>query len=459
MEEKALFDKFNAISAKAWKQKIQYDLRGADYNDSLVWESPESIHVKPFYHVDDFQDIDFDGLQNTGSWSIVEEIFVAEATKANKKALDCLGRGAEGLVFIIAIEDIELEVLLAGIDLAKVTIYFNMHFLSETFVKKIHDLMKESTSKIYLNIDIIGNFARSGNWFSGNEKDFSALNQILEHNLCANTVTVDASLYQNAGANMVQQLAYALGHANEYLNYFEAKGGVRLQQMTFKISVGGNYFFEIAKIRALRLLWKTLADEYKAKPDCHIIATPSKRNKTLYDYNVNMLRTTTECMSAVLGGADAICNLRYDAIYHKNNEFGERIARNQLLVLKEEGYFDKVNNPADGTYYIESLTKQLAEKALKLFKNVEGSGGFLKQLKNHTVQKKIKESAQKEQHEFDQNKKVLVGTNVFMNSDDLMKDNLEIHPFLKTEKRKTVIEPILEKRLAEDLEKKRLKNE
>jgi methylmalonyl-CoA mutase len=229
--------------------------------------------------------------------------------------------------------------------------------------------------------------------------------------------------------------------------------------MTFKISVGGNYFFEIAKIRALRLLWKTLADEYKVKPDCHIIATPSKRNKTLYDYNVNMLRTTTECMSAVLGGADAICNLRYDAIYHKNNEFGERIARNQLLVLKEEGYFDKVNNPADGAYYIESLTKQLAEKALKLFKSIEGSGGFLKQLKNHTVQKKIKESVQKEQHEFDQNKKVIVGTNAFMNSDDLMKDNLEIHPFLKTEKRKTVIEPILEKRLAEDLEKKRLKNE
>lgn len=459
MEEKALFDKFNAISAKAWKQKIQYDLKGADYNDSLVWESPESIHVKPFYHADDFQDIDFDGLQNTGSWSIVEEIFVAEATKANKKALDCLGRGAEGLVFIIPVKDIELEVLLAGIDLAKVTIYFNMHFLSETFVKKIHDLVKGSISKIHLNIDIIGNFASTGNWFSGNEEDFSTLNQILEHNLCANTVTVDASLYQNAGANMVQQLAYVLGHANEYLNYFEAKGGVRLQQMTFKISVGGNYFFEIAKIRALRLLWKTLADEYKVKPDCHIIATPSKRNKTLYDYNVNMLRTTTECMSAVLGGADAIYNLRYDAIYHKNNEFGERIARNQLLVLKEEGYFDKVNNPADGAYYIESLTKQLAEKALKLFKSIEGSGGFLKQLKNHTVQKKIKESAQKEQHEFDQNKKVLVGANAFMNSDDLMKDNLEIHPFLKTEKRKTVIEPILEKRLAEDLEKKRLKNE
>ncbi len=454
-----LFDQFNTVSAKAWKQKIQYDLKGADYNDSLVWQSPEGINVKPFYHADDLEDIDFDTSLNTGSWSIVQEIFVSEASKANKKAIDCLGRGAESLIFIIATEDIELKVLLAGIDLVKVAVYFNLHFLSGIFVKKIHDLVKGPTSNIHLNIDIIGNLARSGNWFSSNEKDFFTLNRILEQDLCTNTVTVDASLYQNAGANMVQQLAYALGHANEYLNYFEAKATARSQKMTFKISVGGNYFFEIAKIRALRLLWKTLAVEYGVRPDCHIIAAPSKRNKTLYDYNVNMLRTTTECMSAVLGGADAICNLRYDAIYHKNNEFGERIARNQLLVLKEEGYFDKVNNPSDGAYYIESLTRQLAEKALKLFKKIEDTGGFLKQLKNHTVQKKIKESAQKEQRGFNENKKVLVGTNAFMNSHDLMKDNLEIHSFLKTQERKTVIEPILEKRLAEDLEKKRLKNE
>src|SRR5690606_20773082 len=120
---------------------------------------------------------------------------------------------------------------------------------------------------------------------------------------------------------------------NEYLN---VTSSAVERSMTFQISTGPNYFFEIAKIRALRKLYATLAKEYGINENCHIIATPSKRNKTLYDYNVNLLRSTSECMSAVLGGADAVCNLPYDALYHKSNEFGERIARNQLLILKHE---------------------------------------------------------------------------------------------------------------------------
>lgn len=265
----------------------------------------------------------------------------------------------------------------------------------------------------------------------------------------------DVGLYQNAGANITQQLAYALAHANEYLNHFKSKTG----NIVFNISVGGNYFFEIAKLRALRLLWKSLAAEYEIEMDCIILVQPSKRNKTLYDYNVNMLRTTTECMSAALGGANTVCNLAYDSIYHKDNEFGERIARNQLLVLKKESYFDAVQNPAEGAYYIESLTHQLAEKALELFKNIEAKGGFLSQLKTHSIQKKIKESANKEQQLFNDGNEVLVGTNKYLNSNDRMKSELELFPFVKTNPRKTLLEPIIEKRLAETLEQKRVKDE
>src|SRR5690606_37466381 len=161
-----------------------------------------------------------------------------------------------------------------------------------------------------------------------------------------------------------RQLAYALAQLNEYLNAFASKPET-VNKTIFKVATGSNYFFEIAKIRALRLLYASLAKEYAINAECHIVAMPSKRNKTLYDYNVNMLRTTTECMSAVLGGADTICNLPYDALYHKSNEFGERISRNQLLILKHESYFDSVTNASDGSYYIESLTTQLAEKALE----------------------------------------------------------------------------------------------
>ena len=257
---------------------------------------------------------------------------------------------------------------------------------------------------------------------------------------------------------MVQQLAYAIAHANEYLNIF-ASLAKQAVSVTFKVSVGTNYFFEIAKLRALRLLWNTLSTEYGIASDCHIIATPTKRNKTLYDYNTNMLRTTTECMSAVLGGADTMINLPYDAIYHKDNEFGERIAINQLLLLKNESYFDKVANPADGAYYIESITQQLAEKALLLFKSIESAGGFLKQLKNHTIQKKIQESSSKEMARFKEGKEVLVGTNAYTNQNDKMKDSIEIYPFLKTNPRKTLIQPIIEKRLAEEVEQNRLNDE
>jgi methylmalonyl-CoA mutase len=226
-----------------------------------------------------------------------------------------------------------------------------------------------------------------------------------------------------------------------------------------EVSVGTNYFFEIAKLRALRILFNALAKEYNHTFDCHIIATPTKRNKTLYDYNVNMLRTTTECMSAVLGGADTVANLTYDSLYHKDNEFGDRIARNQLLILKHESYFDKVSNPADGAYYIETLTEQLAEKALLLFKEIEEKGGFITQLIEGKIQKKISESAFKEQELFDSGKEVLLGTNKYPNKNDKMKHDLELFPFVKQNPRKTLIIPIIEKRLAEKLEQERLSQE
>jgi methylmalonyl-CoA mutase len=174
---------------------------------------------------------------------------------------------------------------------------------------------------------------------------------------------------------------------------------------------------------------------------------------------MNMLRTTTECMSAILGGANWVNNLAYDEIFHKRNEFGERISRNQLLILKQESYFDKVLNPVDGTYYIESLTKELAEKALAIFKTIEAGKGFIHQLFEGKIQKKIKESAEREQAKVNAGEFKLVGLNTYENLEDQMSQNLELFPFLKQQQRKTLIEPILEKRLAEPIEKERLEKE
>lgn len=454
---KTLFEEFSEVSAKQWKQLIQYDLKGADYNETLIWKTDEGIHVKPFYHADEFQILPNISATRAAEWQICQSIFVANIEKSNRKAVNAIARGAESIKFVLPSEDIMVKDLLDNINLTKTIVFFECQFLSAKFIDQF--AYTPNRTNIHIVTDIIGNLAKTGNWFKNLKADHTELEAIVKD---TNAVTVHLDLYQNAGANMVQQLAYALAHVNEYLNHFDAILSDKEKQtfkVTFTVAVGSNYFFEIAKLRALRTLWATLATAYGFNTECYIFVNPTKRNKTLYDYNTNMLRTTTECMSAVLGGANMICNMPYDAIYHKDNEFGERIARNQLLVLKHESYFDKVNNPADGAYYIESLTQQLAEKALELFKEIEANGGFLHQLKEGIIQKKIKESAAKEQERFDKGELILLGTNKHPNPDDKMKHELELYPFVKKNPVKTLIEPIIEKRLAEAVEQKRLEDE
>lgn len=452
MENTNLFPEFEPVSSKQWKQQIQYELKGADYNETLVWESPEGIKVKPFYHNDEDK-------ANLGSnapetaFSIVQNIFVHDVKKSNERALDTLQRGAESIRFTIENETSSIEELMHNLPLENITYYFNLPYLSVDYVTKLNDYSSKNNANFILLIDPIGQLCHDGNWFENLDSDFEKLNVLAKNS--TSILKISSGIYQNAGANKVQELAYTLAHINEYFNRVSTINSL----ITIEVAVGSNYFFEIAKLRALRVLFNTLAKEYNHNFDCYIIATPTQRNKTIYDYNVNMLRTTTECMSAILGGANAIANLPYDSLYHKDNEFGDRIARNQLLVLKHESYFDKVNNPADGAYYIETLTEQLAEKALLLFKDIEANGGFITQLIEGNIQKKISESATKEQELFDSGKEVLLGTNKYPNKNDQMKHDLELYPFVKQNPRKTLITPIIEKRLAEKIEQERLSQE
>jgi methylmalonyl-CoA mutase len=448
-----LFKEFETVTSKQWKQQIQYELKGADYNETLVWESPEGIKVKPFYHNDETVK-NLDIHTKSSEFKILQNIFVHDVEKSNKRAFETLNRGTECIRFTLENENVIIEKLMFNLPLENTHYYFYLPFLSIDFVTKLEEYAIKNKTKFYIQNDPIGQLVKDGNWFKSLDNDFDKLN-VISQKITTPFLNCNSSIYQNAGANMVQQLAFTLAHINEYFNRIK----VINQPITVEVSVGTNYFFEIAKLRALRLLFNTLAKEYNHQFDCHIIVTPSKRNKTIYDYNVNMLRTTTECMSAILGGANVISNLPYDALYHKDNEFGDRISRNQLLILKYESYFDKVNNPADGAYYIESITKQLAEKALLLFKEIENNGGFITQLIEGNIQRKITESASKEQELFDSGKEVLLGTNKYPNKSDNMKEDLELYPFLKHNPRKTLITPIIEKRIAEKFEQERLSQE
>lgn len=466
---KRLFDEFQGVSVKQWKQKIQFDLKGQDYNKTLLTHTPEHITIKPFYHPEDLEKSpDLSVSPPKEGWKICERIYVSQEAKALEKAKEAITKGAGSLLFVLHNKKTDLKHLLSELPENNLPIYLEIHFLSSSFTEHLLETVAALHQSIHLLLDPIDDLNATGNWHYNKKKDLQLLTgilRLLNGNHPGTTyiqtgLSINMGRYLNSGASAVQQLAYAMAHTHEYLHLMKEND---LQPEKFKplffCAIGSNYFFEIAKFRALKILWNTLSDAYDNGEEAHLLTIPGKRNKTLYDYNVNMLRTTTEYMSAVLGGADAVCSMPYDSIYHKDNEFGSRIARNQLLILKNESYFDTVTNPADGSYYIESVTAEMAQKALDVFKQIEAGGGYLQQLMDHNIQRKIKETARQEQEAFNRAERVLIGSNKFINPQDKMKDNLELDPFLKKDPKKTLIEPIIEKRLSEKLEKKRLKEE
>jgi methylmalonyl-CoA mutase len=442
---------FEPSSAAVWKQKIQFELNGADYIKTLLTNTNEGITIKPFYHLDTFEKLTIPIIEE--DFKICQKIKISSETSTNLYAIDLINRGANSLKFIID-KPFEIELLFENLLNKNIEFHFQFLFLSEDFISKLIDFLINET--VFYNIDIIGNLAKSGNWHTTMQNDFKIIETLLQKDTSHFILSVNTDIYENAGANTVQQIAYALAHASEYLTKFGGKIGTKIQ---FNLAIGTHYFFEISKIRALRYLYPLILSKYNCKTTATIYAEPSLRNKTLYDFNINMLRTTTESMSAILGGVNTISNCSYDSLFNKPNEFGDRISRNQLLLLKEESNFKNAQNATTNAYYIESITKQIAEKALNIFKEIEKSGGFLHQLKEGTIQRKIKENAQKEQAQFDAKKLVLVGTNKYTNELDKMKHRLEVNPFIEKKSYKTLIIPIIPKRLSEKLEQKRLKKE
>lgn len=458
---KALFKDFEPVSETAWKQKIQMDLKGADYNDTLITKTAAGIDIKPIYHNDSAPQLNIPA-RATDSWYISQKIYAGNAVAANKKAKDILARGSEGVLFIIPHKEIDTGTLLKG--LPEYGIQIHPQFMDLEYIKQIHAIHP----KAYIHLDIIHQLASDGNWFENLKNDFSNYGNFVKSFLgYFSQFTINTGLYQSAGATVTQELGYYAAHLNEYLNHYcdtskehdddiynaFAKAEKRINIDT---TIGSNYFMEVAKYRAYRIITKAVGEIYGLDLSCYITASPSQRNKSLLDYNVNLLRTTTECMSAVLGGADTVYNLPYDAFFNKENEFGDRIARNQLRILKDEAYLDKINNAADGSYYIDTLTKQLTEKALELFKNIENAGGFIQSLFDGTIQRKIKESAAQELSDLENQKKVLVGVNKYPNANLPLQKEYEILPFVKVKPRKTLISPIVPSRITESIEKNKI---
>jgi methylmalonyl-CoA mutase len=424
-EQKRLFDNFPPVSTKQWTDRITTDLKGEEFCRKMVWKTAEGFSLMPFYREEDIKDLPglnslpgespfLRGPSSEGNhWLIRQNIDVENFIDANRKALEILMKGVDSIGFVIknpeSINSKAIADLLQGINPESIEI----NFISEGKAKEIlrHFLSvieKGKCNRQNINgafeADPLGRLMLNGKLCISFEAGLDYLAELTKESLSLpsfRTIHVNGPWLSGAGADIIAELAFALSMGNEYMALLtdrDISPDDAASRIRFSFAVGSNYFFEIARIRAARLLWSTVSGAYKpvnsdqTKMKIHCVT--SDRNKSADDPYVNLLRTQTETMSAVLGGADSVTVEPFDKTFRKPDEFSERIARNQQLLLKEEAYFDKVADPAGGSWYIEKLTSVIADEAWKLFIEVEALGGFVAALKNGFINARLHRSAQ-----------------------------------------------------------------
>ncbi len=438
-----LFTEFAAPTTQEWLDKIQVDLKGADFNKKLVWRTNEGFNVQPFYRREDVLKLktpealpgEFPFVRgnkkDNNEWYVRQNIVADDAAAANAKALDILNKGVDSLGFRIPGDKVSAEfidTLLKDIRCDIVEVSFRTcpcHVLELTdiltayFEKQGYDKEKLVGG---IGFDPIEKMLMKGKDTSKLLADAPVLVEKLKDYPGMRCIMVHSEALNNSGAYIVQELGYALAWGNEYLHQLVEAGvdvDLAARSIKFYMGVSENYFMEIAKFRAARLLWAEIVKQYEPKCDCSckmiVNAQTTTYNKTIFDSYVNLLRTQTETMSAALAGVHSIVVTPFDAVYEQPTDFSERIARNQQLLLKEESHFDKVVDPSAGSYYIEELTHSLADVAWKLFLKIEEEGGFLAAVKAGTVQDDINATNDKRHADAAKRKEFILGTNQFPN--------------------------------------------
>ena len=438
-----LFSDFQPVSTEDWLAKINVDLKGADFEKKLVWRTNEGFKVKPFYRLEDLKDLkttdalpgEFPYLRGTkkdnNEWLVRQEIRVDNAKAANAKALDILNRGIDSLSFHVKASDLSadyFDTLLDGIYAECIELNFKtcprhsvemMRLLVDYFNRKGYDPQKLRGSIGWDYLDIMLTRGKERSDLVETPRELIALTAHLPG---WRVIGVHAISLCNAGSYIAQELGYALAWGNEYLHVLSEAGvpaATVARKIKFNFGISSNYFLEIAKLRAARMLWANIVatydpDDKEAAKMC-IHAETSSFNLTVYDAHVNLLRTQTEAMSAALGGVDSMTVTPFDKAYETPDDFSERLARNQQLLLKEESHFDKVIDPAAGSYFIENMTVAIAGQAWKLFLSVEDEGGFYQMVKAGKVQAAVNESNKARHAAVAKRREVLLGTNQYPN--------------------------------------------
>ena len=449
-KKELLFDQFPPVSTAEWKAKVEADLKGAPFDKKLVWRTNEGFNLQPMYRAEDIE-----GLKTTDSlpgeypfvrgtrvdneWLSRQEIIADDPTSANAKATEVIGKGINSIGFNVKdADEAEISTLLSGIDLAKVEVNFKCCPKKALTVTKIlvDYLKKNNQEKLFKGSVTFNPFRKAlhhGTPFTG---DIAAMaKELIEVAADApalKVLTVDSAMLSNSGAYIFQELGYALAWGAEWLSML-TDGGMSVDKVAarikFNMGISSNYFMELAKFRAARMLWAQIVNQYNPSSTdvCKMAlhATTSTYNQTIYDAHVNLLRSQTECMSAALAGVDSITVTPFDTPYKTPDDFSERIARNQQFLLKEESHLDKVVDPAGGSYYVETLTVSIANEAWKLFIEVEDKGGFLACVNNGDVQSAIRTTSEKRHTDVARRKEILLGTNQYPNVNEMAASKIQ----------------------------------
>ncbi len=406
-----LFAEFKGVTTQQWKEQIIKDLKGIDFN-SLIWKTENGFDISPIYTSEDLKEKNTP-LFSDSEWDLVEFIDVTDEDSANTKALNALKRGASGLIFNIH-KKVNTEKLIKGISLEHIYSEFNisndaLHLINDLKEHYGHKNAFDGKIKCIINIDPLYLLAHYGEWHENEKSDLEVLKK-LQH------ISVNATLYQEAGSSIVNELAFALAHLNEYFNYLSHEKFASFKLIHASFSIGGDFFMEIAKLRAFRKLVSFLQKQYNTNCQLHIHCQTSGINKSKADAYNNMLRSTTEAMSAIIGGSNSLVVMPYNSTFEEKDDFSSRIALNQQHILKDESYLNKVADIAAGSYYVENLTELLAEKVWEKFKEIENKGGYIKCLQNNFIQNEIEKDFNTAVTHYKENKLVLVGVNKFQNA-------------------------------------------
>ena len=487
---KNLFSDFPPVTTKDWEELIKKDLKGVDYDKKLIWKTIENLKFKPYYRNEDLKNLIY--LDNkpdnfpfnrtnkikNNKWEIRQDIIVENIQSANIKANEITKKGVTSIAFVFEndfnISQKEFSELISGIDLNKIEINFISDYKVEELVFLLineveNQKIKPELIKGSINFDPISYFINTGK-FNYSEKEISENIKILIKQVKKKLpnfkfININSCNFANSGANIIQQLAFSLSIATEYIS-IATDAGIKIDDITphlkFSFGIGSSYFMEIAKFRAFRYLFSKIIEAYQPKTKdaakTYIHAKTNTLNKTIYDLHVNMLRTTTEAMSAIIGGIDSLTVEAFDKIYKKPNDFSERIARNQQILLKEEAFLDKIVDISAGSYYIENITDSLIQASWDLFLEIENRGGFIKSFKDNFIQNLIEKTVQKRNMLVATGRQTILGTNKYPNENE--KIEVAAMPSISEENAtKSETKPLKPYRLAEEFEQVRIKTE